>query len=271
MNKREFKFVGMSRSGNHAIINWVIQQLKGRYCFLNCVEPKYNPFLTARPLREGGKTYKTNIPSFDLQQERSGRLTDKDYLLYSYEDCFLGSVTHEIFNKNREDWLGKTTEHKTLLILRDPFNLFASRIKTGILLGHYSPGAKPISIYNLKRIYKQHCKEFLGEKIHLENKIPVNYNRWIENKEYRKSIAEKLNISFTDEGFKEVSKVAGGSSFDRTKYAGNAHKMDLGSRWENYVDDKQYWELFDDELVDFTIKIFGEIPPVKYFHKLKAT
>lgn len=255
----------MSRSGNHAVINWVLHQLNGSYCFLNCAEPKHNPFTTARPLTSDGKTYDTNIKSFDLEQEQQGNFADKDYLIYSYEDCFLGSVNHPIFKKNRDSWVGRAESKKNLLILRDPFNLFASRIKSNLLLGHYSHGAKPISPYTLKRIYKQHAKEFLGEKNYLKDKLPVNFNSWASSLQYRENITKQLEIPFSDKGFQKVSKAAGGSSFDGLKYSGKAKRMNLHGRWEEYAADERYWELFDDELVDFALNIFGEIPPVQFY------
>lgn len=259
----------MSRSGNHAIINWIIDQLNGRFCFLNCAEPKFNPFCTARPLGAGGKTYETNIPEFDLQQERQGDFSEKDYLLYSYEDCFLGTLNHTTFRNNRKKWVGRSEENKNLLILRDPFNLFASRIKSNLLLGHHTYGTKPISPLTLKRIYKQHAREFLGEKNYIANKKSVNFNNWASDAEYRKSIMNRLKIPFSDKGFKKVSKVAGGSSFDGVKLSGSANKMQVHSRWKEFASDDSYWELFDDELIRLTGKIFGEIPPLEYYCRHK--
>lgn len=271
VQRNEFRCVGMSRSGNHAIINWIISQLPGRYCFLNCAEPKQNPFTTARPLREPGESYRTNIPEFDLFSEQSGQFSVKDYLLYSYEDCFLGGLNHPQFRTNRERWIGRSGEVYSLLILRDPFNLFASRIRAGLLLGHYTHGTKPISIYNLRRIWKQHAREFLGEKNYLRRRVLINFNRWSEERPYRESITEQLGIPFTDKGFKSVSDVAGGSSFDGLRLMGRANQMKLQSRWRAYETDERYWELFDDELVDLTRRIFGPIEPVQYYDHYRQT
>ena len=53
VNENEIRVVGMSRSGNHAIINWILQGIRGPYCFLNCAEAGHNPFAWARPLKPG--------------------------------------------------------------------------------------------------------------------------------------------------------------------------------------------------------------------------
>ncbi|MDT0676619.1 hypothetical protein [Autumnicola musiva] len=259
----EFRIIGLSRSGNHAIINWIINQLNGKYCFLNCTEPKYNPFLTARPLTEEGEVYQTNIENFDLEKERQGNFTSKDYLLYNHEDCFLGPL--EKTNKSQHKiWVGNSLHQRNIIILRDPFNLFASRIKSGLLRGHYpGHGGKPISILTLQRIYKQHAREFLNGK-YLKNKVLINYNSWTSSSQYRRQIAQDLEISFSDEGFNEVTEVAGGSSFDGTSFSGKAQKMNLHDRWKKFAEDKEYWAMFDSEMIELTKKIFGNIPPVAF-------
>lgn len=264
--QHEYRIIGLSRSGNHAIINWIIRQIKGRYLFLNCTEPKFNPFLTSRPLNDSGNTYETNLPNFFLKQEQSGIFSEKDYLLYNHEDCFLGSMNKKENRDSRENWVGKSEVQKDILLLRDPFNLMASRIKAGLVRGHYTHhGAKPISLLTLKRLYKQHAREFLGGKNYLRNKVIINFNLWSTDKSYRQTVAEQLNIPFSDQGFKEIKKVAGGSSFDGVRYSGNAHRMKLLERWKSYADDPTFWHFFDDEMLTLTEKIFGRIPPLTYF------
>lgn len=266
--RNEFRIVGISRSGNHAIINWIIRQIQGKYCFLNCAEPKHNPFRTARPLSMEGKVFETNIDNFNLEKEKEKDFSEKDYLLYNYEDCFLGPLNNKAQAADRAEWVGISEVKKDLLILRDPFNLFASRIKAGLMRGHYTHyGVKPISLLTIKRIYKQHAREFLGEKNHLKNKVPIKFNSWTSDETYRREITEALNIPFTDEGLQDVPSVAGGSSFDGRTLSGKGNKMNLNSRWKKYANDEEYWSLFDQELIDLTTEIFGEIEPVKFLIK----
>lgn len=265
-NKKEFRIVGLSRSGNHGVINWIINQLDGRYCFLNCTEPKHNPFSTVRPLSASGDLYRTNIHNFDLDQEKTGRFSAKDYLIYNHEDCFLGPLNGKVFRQNKTEWMGESGERKDILLLRDPYNLFASRLKSGLIRGHHTlHGSKPISLLTLQRLYKQHASEFLGEKNYLQNKILINFNLWARSRDYRENLAAELGIPFTDKGFKEVTEVAGGSSFDGTKFSGMAHKMDVNNRWKKYAADPEYMDLFDPEINELASRIFGEIEPVKYF------
>lgn len=270
--QHEFRILGLSRSGNHAVINWLISQLQGTYVFLNCTEPKHNPFFTCRPLSPEGPSYRTNLVDFDIEEEQRGNMSRKDFLVYNHEDSFLGSLNSAAQKDLRRRWVGESSIQKDILILRDPFNLFASRMKAGLIRGHYTHhGAKPISTLTLRRIYKQHAREFLGEKKNLRNKVLVNFNSWSSDREYRRNLARQLAIPFEDSGFSEVPAVAGGSSFDGTAFAGKAHKMKLQDRWKVFEDDEEYWSLFDEEMFDLTEKIFGTIEPVANYRKtLKA-
>lgn len=268
-HQSEIRFFGLSRSGNHAVINWIIRQLEGSYCFLNCAELKHNPFVTARPLNDLGVVYKTNIEDFDLEKERKGEIIKKDYLLYNHEDCFLGAANKKQLLEKHNEWLGPAKKRTDILILRDPFNLFASRMKAGLLKGHFTHhGVRPISVMTLKRLYKQHAREFLGEKNNLRNKIGINFDSWTTDEDYRRKITGELGIPYSAKGLWDVPGVAGGSSFDGTRYSGEAQKMNLNSRWEYYASDPEYLSLFDEELMDLTRKIFGEIPPLRYFENL---
>ncbi len=47
INKKEFRFVGLQRSGNHAVINWILSQCKGEKIFLNFAQPYNNPYKTS--------------------------------------------------------------------------------------------------------------------------------------------------------------------------------------------------------------------------------
>ena len=68
----------------------------------------------------------------------------------------------------------------------------------------------------------------------------------------------------------EVSKVAGGSSFDGTSIsAGELHKK-LEERWKNYVADPAFRTIFDEELIDLSVQIFGETEAAKAFSEIEV-
>jgi hypothetical protein len=254
-NRNEFRIVGMSRSGNHAVINWIMSQAQGPLCFLNCVEPKTNPFHSARPLARGGgaeDVYLTNMADFDFERERQGTFSHKDYLIYSLEDCFLGMVASREFEDNHDVFVGRSARRCDILILRDPFNLFASRLKSG-----YSQ----ITLGTTARMWKQHAREFLGRRTYLtQERISLSYNAWVADREYRREIAHELGLSFTDAGFDTVAKTGDGSSFDGLRYDRRASEMKVFDRWQQFADDERYRSLFDAELLELSRTIFGPWP-----------
>lgn len=69
-----------------------------------------------------------------------------------------------------------------------------------------------------------------------------------------------MTIPFTDKGFREVTEVAGGSSFNGTRFSGEAHKMNVNERWKKYATDPEYRKLFDPELEELDARAFGDIP-----------
>lgn len=258
VNQREYRIVGMSRSGNHAIINWIFQQSEGRTCFLNCVEGKMNPFRSARP-RHNGNVYKVNYADFDLEAERAGHFSSKDTLIYNYEDSFLGPVFHPTYEIQHDEFVGRTRQRFDLLILRDPFNLFASRLRSGIC------GHSPLVDV---RIWKQHAREFLGQRSHLRyNRTLINYNTWYTDTAYRRRLTEKLGLRFTDAGIDQVPRTGDGSSFDGRQFDGQARRMRVLERWKHYQDNPAYRRVIQDEQLLYLARtIFGEIRDTERLH-----
>ena len=250
VNKHEIRVIGMSRSGNHCLINWIMAQAEGRICFLNCAEGKTNPFHSARPL-ETGRSYRVNYAGFDLAAERRGAFSAKDYLIHSYEDAFLGGVCGGAFEADHDRHVGASARRLDVLVLRDPFNLFASRRRMG-----FDDRATVAG-----RIWKQHAREFLGAGRHLTRAgLPVSYNEWVGSRAYRRRLAERLGLAFTDAGIDSVPRCAGGSSFDGVAFDGRARQMAVFERWRSAADDPRYRALFDPEMVRLAERIFGAMP-----------
>lgn len=262
VNQRELRVIGLSRSGTHAVINWLLAQVEGRYCFLNCAEPKSNPFLTARPL-DSGLPYQSNYGGFDLAREQGGRFSHKDILIHGYEDCFLSMVCGKAFERRHDEFVGASAERLDVLILRDPYNLFASRKKAGIDRDA-SPEEFEVSTWGtIARIWRQHARAFIRERRYsAQPLVTVSYNRWARDPAYRAALAERLGLQFNDAGFRHVPAVASGSSFDGVRYHGRPESMKVLERWRHFQHDSHFWNLFEDEMVKLSERIFGPIAPL---------
>lgn len=253
-NQMELRVVGLSRSGNHAIINWILSQARGRYCFLNCAEGKSNPFITARPM-DDGLPYQTNIVGFDLVAEQRRRCRRKDLLLVSYEDSFLGHALSDEYEREHDDWVGRSRRRLDVLILRDPLNLFASRLRSGHDAGVTQTAA---------RVWKQHARAFTAPDRYFRHEpVRIAYNRWCADESYRRSIATQLGLTFTDAGRDRVASCNGGSSFDALRYDGAAERMKVLERWRRYIDNDRYIRHIDPTMLDLTRTVFGDLPGVR--------
>ena len=249
VNGAELRILGMSRSGNHCVIDWLLRQALGHYCFLNCVEGKSNPFASARTLGEQG-VLRTNIPDFSLERERRGSFARKDWLVHSYEDAFLGHAFSPWYEERHDRLVGSSARRIDLLILRDPLNLFASRRRADIGL----------AAGTTRRIWMQHARAFADGSPHLRNRtVRVSYNMFVRSSAYRTSIARALGLDGPDPGLSTVARCAGGSSFDGLRLDGRANEMDVADRWRRCIDEPGYRALFDAEMIALARRIFPDI------------
>ena len=236
--KSEIRVIGLQRNGNHAIINWIIQQSGDNVLFFNDVEPE-NPLDESRLMSRSSNLSASNF----------------DRIIYSYEDRLLNLITHKNYYPQKNIYNITADKRIDLLILRNPFNSFASRMKHQAVSSQLSTY---ISGLSLPQLWITYANEFLGKTHQLNNIVTLNYDLWCCSVDYRKQIAKKLDIEFTDKGFKDITSYGQGSSFDSTKFDKNASEMATDQRWKSFAKDQKYTELFFDKLViKLTRKIFG--------------
>ncbi len=258
VNQKEIRVAGMKRTGNHAIINWVKSQHTGEVGFLNNVSANENPY------RYKYENLQDNFPEHKWaiehnRKQAQGNFIKRDCLIYSYEDFSLDKIASDKFEHNHDLYLGKSAIRYDILIIRDPFNLLASRLKTSYKV----PDFLSVNSQNKTMIdlWIDYVKEYLGETNYLKhNKICINYNQWFTDIEYRRQIAEKLQMEFSDAGIDRVSGQGGGSSFEGKQFDGKATSMDVLNRWQKFCDDPQYKQFFNQEVFEYSEQIFGNIP-----------
>ncbi|MBE9064332.1 hypothetical protein [cf. Phormidesmis sp. LEGE 11477] len=258
INQKEICLVGMRRSGNHAVLNWIRSQQPGDVCLLNNVAAGTNPYrYKSDNLRRYHPEHHKQAEVY--RQQASGNLIKRDCLIYSYEDWSLRQIIQPRFERNRDLYVGKSGKSFELLVLRDPFNLFASRLKQNFV----ATKARKLPMVEM---WLEHAREFVGESGYLKrNRICISYNRWFSNMDYRRSLADQLDIPFSDAGLENISAFGGGSSFDGTgddsRLSGRASALDVTNRWRQFADDPRFQSLFASEaLWHYSTQIFGELP-----------
>ena len=171
VNQNEIRIIGLKRSGNHAISNWMMKQMKGNRFYINDVGVNENPY---REKYEAWVRSNCQKNQERLKQESLGNFTQKDYLVYSYEDYELKRITNPLFASQHDLYFGKTNRRYDVLVLRDPFNLIASRLKKGSFNSQECLGVKNPNITAID-LWIAYAKEWLGETQYLKyNKVAVN-------------------------------------------------------------------------------------------------
>jgi hypothetical protein len=255
INETEIAVVALQRSGHHAIINWIIANSSNEPTFLNNCQPCNNPFLTC------SKT-DSLTQHLLLEKEQAGFFSKKELLIHNYEDKNPFNVFDPVFYSEREKWLGKSKTQYNVLILRDPFNNFASKYRWTKEGTKWQPSLD--SLMQLPAYWKVHAREFLNETNSIsENKICISYNHWFTDASYREELAQKLHLTTIDKGLSEIAKWGPntwGDSFDNLTYDNRASEMKVFERWKHYKDDPLFISLFEDpELIELSDKIFGHL------------
>lgn len=270
VNQKEIRVVGLRRTGNHAIMNWIRKQQSGEIFYINNALINVNPF---RHVYEN-QVRKAKDPSIGgwrtdnierWRREAVGDFTCKDCLVYSYEDQPMVKLCDRSFEKKHDIYFGKSKVRYDLIILRDPFNLFASRLRASrrdtAESGYIDFMKVKSRAHSLTQLWIEYAREYLNESQYLQHiKVPVNYNQWVNNPDYRRQLAESLGLEFTDSGVDDVMTNGGGSSFEGTELQGKASDMPVLERWKNFRNDSEFKALVqNDTLFTYSEKIFGEI------------
>jgi hypothetical protein len=260
-NDTEIRVLAMRRSGHHAVVNWVLAQAEGWACFLNDCQREGNPYATCRPSTSVVPVSSDAATRLFWKAERSGVHTRKSLLMYNFEDAHPEPFAAGDAVAQSRRWVGRSGRVLNVLVLRDPFNLFASRLRW--LRGRKGTGLLK-DPQQWVALWKAYAREAAGVTDHVPDRVCVSYNAWCLSESYRRGLAERLGLPFTDAGRQEVARwgpTVWGDSFDGLRYDGRAEDMDVLERWKQFQDDPVYRGLFEDpELVALSRTVFGDLP-----------
>jgi len=249
INDYEIRVFAMQRSGHHAVMEWVLGHFEGPVCFIN-------DFSRLRDMKK--QAVYRNISEGDAKADRLGKFIKKECLLVNFEEEYLRTIDKKI-SQHTNYPRGISERTLNVLILRDPHNLFASRLKMARNANSNRErwiGKKAVNLW------LQHANEFMGKTSILpEGTIMINYNEWFSNEEYRRSLSENFELEFTDKNKLVVPRYGGGSSFDKLSKKGAATDMRVLERWKAFSDNKKYNKIFKDnpKLNKLSDEIFGSI------------
>lgn len=219
------RLIGQKRGGTYIISKWFENQFKANgYDTRSFVE--INP----KKINEDLTFYTSKTANVDKN--------DKRCLIYTINDFNPSDIPS--LDENIEN----AYEIYNVIYLRDAFNLYASRLESN----------HKINVNNhLSLAYEsQNSTKFFN------NKTFLNFNLWIQNKDYRQSILNYFNLSINeDDDAYDLSKTsASGSSFNERNTPPTVE--DLLTRWKNYISNPNYIKIFaNEELKRITSEIFG--------------
>jgi hypothetical protein len=197
---------GLQRSGIHLIVSWLYAN-HGGIAKEELDSAGLHPKLAdgyADPA--AGVAFYNNPGRFHCRRLELGDLEPADFELaasrqptsiFTIEDCALRFAPQT----PRRDGV------ETVLVLRDPLNHLASRLKAA----KASPGLFRVDEPFID-VLDSYCAEYLGRTSHLANKTVISFNRFVEDRAYRDELAAQLGLPNHD-AVSEVSEYGGGSSF----------------------------------------------------------
>ena len=215
----------MKRSGGHAVIHWLTKNLPGTVFVNNEIQAQ--PILQGRSaLPDGRLPYKDWVRRKERKFEYADLLANAASVLVSLEDHELR--VRPFFH----------TAIQTIVIVRSPQNLFASRIKKSSntsLLAYAIDN--PELLGRAVRIWKEHARAALGLVDAGMPVKPIFYDAWLTTDHYRSALALSLEFSAFSEPSGELTTEGGGSSFgsERLDQAALLRRVDLLSEPEKQI------------------------------------
>jgi len=212
------------RSGHHAIINWLCNQIEYNVIHHND--------LNFDSLVNGNYVYKGGIKKTKYENSKE----NKTIQVINFENTEVKN--HEKLIKNK---FFKDKKTVTLLVLRDFYNNMASVIKS-------TPKNKLSNkLKTHKIVWKEISSLYLNQKFYT-----ILYNDWILNEKYREEISKNLGLKFTDKGFEKLSPFGGGSSFNDHN---NKNRLE---RYKQFLKNEDFIKVInDDEIKKLNKKIFS--------------
>lgn len=204
---------GMKRSGNHAIVNWLMPQLDPVY--INNAIP-VGKILRGQP-----------IPAPQPFDQWCTRCQPQEAPSPS---CLL--VTLEDHDLGLSPFTGLVPGGLCrLLVLRSARQMLASRIRKAfrVDMPAYPRSNGPV-LQRAIALWKQHARCFLKGDDTYPGRIAILFDTWFRDRRYREVISAAMSVEFDDSGYGRVSSEGGGSSFDGVKFDGRAHLMGVTGR-----------------------------------------
>jgi len=222
---------GMRRSGIHPVVNWIkaaIDTAGEPHVLLN------NVHLAVLNSKDSNVVFSRNFASSDSANE---------HVLVVFEDKRLRRI-------DASPLLGRIggDRRKLLVVLRDPYNLTASRLERTRRRRNRDTHPRRVA-----ELWPDHAG-------HDATWTRCIYNRWFAEQSYRQQVAAALELPTCPPLPNRIARAGRGSSFDGVRYDGRVAEMPVLDRWRKFADDGEFRQyvnhprlaMLSDELCGFS-------------------
>tara|TARA_Y100000592_G_C5482355_1_gene326443 strand:+ start:9736 stop:10470 length:735 start_codon:yes stop_codon:yes gene_type:complete len=211
--------LALSRSGHHAVLNWLIKQFKGSTIHYNNCELGWED----RELIPGGgrkvfyNEYGEIVKNLESPQNKAYSIETFDMEDYQKFDFDTFDVDHVV------------------LVVRNFYNWIASSaISNAKSIEYEWQDYRGRTQPPTPTLWLKQAKELIGDSDIIKlPKTLISYDDWFDSEEYRIDICKQMNLSYSNKGLEEVPKFGDGSGFNGFNFDGNAQKMNVLNRWQS--------------------------------------
>ncbi|MEO3417092.1 hypothetical protein AAFO92_20750 [Roseovarius sp. CAU 1744] len=232
---------GMRRSGNHLAINWILGQVPGSAVFYNNIRQ------TAHPFDVGMREFRLRFPN------------TRPKIILSYEDLKPSEIMNGPLPEFLADRAARHDAHiQSGVILRDPYNLFASRLKKWP-----ERFATDTDIRRQQELYTDHSALALNPVPVFGEMpvVPILYNPLVSDPAYRQDLAGRLRIQDGSTGLDDVPLYGHGSSFDGYQTQGADVRAGVFDRWRSSSNDPSFRAVIDNKQITKAAQTLFDMGP----------
>ncbi|WP_293576505.1 hypothetical protein [Phaeobacter sp.] len=229
---KTLRMVGMRRSGNHAIANWLQRNAStGKALFLNNCRAGRDPFRHHNGLEVSG--HRCSAP-LEHAAEEAG---PDAMLLLSYEDTTLGRAHAD---RDLSGPLSDQAFDHSVLVYRSFLNWSASLLAKLRRNPRYRSADRAAVMMRSIATYGDLLAEVVAaqDQAQARGSVAICYDHWVESDLYRAQRLQALGLEVRDNSLGMVQAYGGGSSFQPK--ATTATELDVMNRWRGMAKDPEY-------------------------------
>ncbi len=142
--------------------------------------------------------------------------------------------------KKCDKYSNVTRERIAVIVIRNPFNLLASRIMHGKPITKEERISNKINLEKFINLWKAYAniviynKEIRG----FDKTVLVNYDEWFKSKKVKGDLSKKLKLDNVVLTSNKITFFGGGSSFDGYLFNNKAEESKPLERWKRMLSDK---------------------------------